>query len=1169
MKKEVINLSGKNIDIIGSYVYVYTTQPYLELKNDYHKIGGTDTQSVRSRVIEQDNTSNPDPLIILRVYELKGTRFDGNSNSAEIFIRKGFRRTRLDTSREWRIAKIELIDKNAKKIDKDITKVDIELLKHQIESLEFINDKFKTFNEVLLYHIPRSGKSYITIKYLSENIFKNVLFLTNYPILNQQWIEIINKTKGFDDVIVLNFSKDDDKFFINEGYDPTKRYIFFVSFQDIKGKDGVLNKEKFKDFKFIDFDLLVIDEIHKGKETIKSDEIFKILKYKKLLGLSATPTKNLIRGTFNNDNTHRFGVEDIMKYKKLYPEQYSKIPSIRYFLYDINKLHREELKKFYKEEEYFTWTKFLRVVDGKLKYKNLVRSFLINHFVGGNIGYDNAPINEFNPNSALIFAEHNDSLSLIKELLDSIPYIDTNYEVHFTNSEKNNSSELMELIEGDFKPNESIGKGSIIIANRQLTTGITLEEVDMVVFMNDWSSMDEYIQASYRCLTAVEGKKNGYVIDYLPSRTFNIMYQLIDSQAKVKGIPFEQAVSDYFKCAPMTIFDDNQFKDVDVNNFMKELVKSLDIKNVFSNSTLLFEQIEKYQDMFEGFNVGESIKISVSKKLNEDSDDKGKNKILKGLIGEKGEKLETLQNAIENSKYILDRTLLLTLYTNFKYENIDDIFKYIKTKDELITIYLQSIMIDNVDIEVIQFVYDNCFDKDIINEKLIFINNIFIDLLSEKNIIKRVQNIQKIQELINSYLGVSDIEKTTMGEVFTPFWLINKKLDLYDKDDFKNPHFKWLFPSGGIGNYQFCVIERLMEGLKEWEPDDEKRYKHIIENQIYTCELQSKNIFIYLMLFDIDNKYNMNYYHGSFIDGEGFNAHLKKEWNNIEFDRSPENPPYNGPQKAKGKKGGGDLIWDQFVIKTIELLKTNGKMTFVHPAAWRKPESEKSKTKGLYKLMTDNQIHYLEIHNSVDGKKTFKANTRYDFYLLEKTKPYKNTKIVDEDGVVNDINLKDWTFLPNKNYDLIKPLIAKNEETCNIIYNRTNYGTDKDWISTKKDETYKYTLVHTTPKKGTRYVYSSRNDNGHFGISKIIFGDSGIYDVIIDMKGEYGMSQHSMAIPVTSITEAEQIKKVLLSNEFEKIIKATSWGNYAIDWRMFTYFKKDFWKFIKKDVNSK
>jgi hypothetical protein len=94
-------------------------------------------------------------------------------------------------------------------------------------------------------------------------------------------------------------------------------------------------------------------------------------------------------------------------------------------------------------------------------------------------------------------------------------------------------------------------------------------------------------------------------------------------------------------------------------------------------------------------------------------------------------------------------------------------------------------------------------------------------------------------------------------------------------------------------------------------------------------------------------------------------------------------------------------------------------------------------------------------------------------------------------------------------------------------------------------------------------MYSSRNDKGHFGIPKVIFGESGVYDVIIDMDGKYGMTQCAMAIPVESYEEAEKIKNVLLSDEFNKIIKSTSFGNFRIDWRMFTYFKKDWWKEIK------
>jgi hypothetical protein len=42
-----------------------------------------------------------------------------------------------------------------------------------------------------------------------------------------------------------------------------------------------------------------------------------------------------------------------------------------------------------------------------------------------------------------------------------------------------------------------------------------------------------------------------------------------------------------------------------------------------------------------------------------------------------------------------------------------------------------------------------------------------------------------------------------------------------------------------------------------------------------------------------------------------------------------------------------------------------------------------------------------------------------------------------------------------------------------------------------------------------------------------------------------------------------------MSNVFKKFIDACSWSNYQIDWRLFTYLKKDFWKeFIKESNND-
>jgi len=211
-------------------------------------------------------------------------------------------------------------------------------------------------------------------------------------------------------------------------------------------------------------------------------------------------------------------------------------------------------------------------------------------------------------------------------------------------------------------------------------------------------------------------------------------------------------------------------------------------------------------------------------------------------------------------------------------------------------------------------------------------------------------------------------------------------------------------------------------------------------------------------------------------------------------------------------------------------------------------------------LMMNKQIHYLEMHNSKDGMKIFNAGTRYDFYILENTLIYKRTIINGEDRKDISIDLSGYNFIPNSGLLLFNKLLSSVKNDNNIIFNRTNYGTDKDWVSDKEDDIFRYKLVHSTPKSGTRYKYSSRNDKGHFGISKVIFGDSGINDVIIDMKGDYGMTQHSMAIRVSSFEEAVNIRKALLSHKFSEFLKTVMWSNFQIDWRLFLYLKKDFWK---------
>ena len=181
--------------------------------------------------------------------------------------------------------------------------------------------------------------------------------------------------------------------------------------------------------------------------------------------------------------------------------------------------------------------------------------------------------------------------------------------------------------------------------------------------------------------------------------------------------------------------------------------------------------------------------------------------------------------------------------------------------------------------------------------------------------------------------------------------------------------------------------------------------------------------------------------------------------------------------------------------------------------------------------------------------------------MIKKTNQYKNTIIVDEDGKQNEINLSELSWLPNSNILEINKILAKNDcERCPIIQSMSAYEPRKKWMSSKETPEFKYPCVHSTPKSGIRYMYSSVNDRGHFGISKVIFGESGIYKPVIDMEGKYGMTHGAMAIKVDNLEEANIISKVIESDKFDKIIQSCIFSSFRIDWNIFKEFKKDFWK---------
>ena len=423
----------------------------------------------------------------------------------------------------------------------------------------------------------------------------------------------------------------------------------------------------------------------------------------------------------------------------------------------------------------------------------------------------------------------------------------------------------------------------------------------------------------------------------------------------------------------------------------------------------------------------------------------------------------------------------------------------------------------------------------------------------------------KLRDIIASHFIASAEEELENAEIPTPPSLCDDILKPFP-DTFWTSKQKVGELCCGKGNFVLAIFDKFYEGLRETYPDDYERCKIISTECLYFTDINPLDIFITCSILKCHIKSHcgecdLDYDFNSAVCNT-LETNIKNLFKIEGFDAIIGNPPYNSP----GKTGTGNTIWQLFTNKAIdEWLVDGGYLAYVHPPGWRKPNTSRGKFNGMYKKMAiDNQMIYLEMHNTKDGKKVFNKGTRYDFYLLQKTERTCNTLLKDEHYNKSELDLSIFEWLPNSNISNIMKILTdtnvSSSENCPIMYNRSNYGADKKYVSKTESEEYKYKIVHTTPKSGIRYMYSNRNDKGHFGIPKVIFGDSGFDTAVIDLNGEYGMTQHSMAIEINDLQEGENILKALLSEKFNNLKNSCLFSSYAIDWNIFKTFKRNWWK---------
>jgi hypothetical protein len=1140
-------------------IYVYTTETY-KTKN-WYKIGET-FQDVQERVVQQDGTSNPESLAILDSWDSA----DFSDKDFHRFLEKsGYSTTRQDRSREWYV-----VPGGAKQIRALYNEMSSGVARPNSYKMRPEQqagcDKAVSFfrnggQDFLFAAVMRYGKCFVSLELCRELKYKNVLLLTWKPQVSDSWREDIRDHVNYDDWEAVQ-ARDPSA---SEKISTTGTTVVYESFQELINTKG---KKKVEWIFSQEWDLIILDEEHYGTKTDNSQAILsRFPESQRYLYLSGTPFSSLASGKFDDDSTYRwtYTEEALVRLAQQengwVPDTHRCLPKLHFFGIDISSkiIEKFEGKGFTGDHGFNIKKVFATNSGGDFLYPTAVSGLL--DALAEQAGPDEVCLSPYNMDSL-----GSDKLSLLNHTFWYLPkdvQAIAALEHMLSNHDFFGDYKIINASGGNVKDIERAKlliqqkKRTITLSCGRFNTGVSVPKWGAVFMFDGGESAEDYFQTIFRAKTpwairkdeitgaATKWKEDALVFDFDPHRQLAVTYDYCVGTKSVSETT-EEAVKNFFKVA--NIIQHGELKTVEVDSSrlleaaasrgrglgafgsaraVNPLTITEDLAQVFGN--LSKAAARKLVDQI-GDTELQKGKISSSSSQNKKAANKEKR--------ENQKKLKDLQQKLQQAVARIP-TYLLIDYDKQINSCADLVLEGDQSLFKSVTGYTLKNFEDALQV--------GCIRKEWIDSSIVDMN-LRINKLSLEEFLGGSNNIFSV-------LGAfeRDGKSETPG---TPGKLVFEMLDRLPQSIWNNPNKKFIDPACSTGTFLLEVFRRLYNGLEEIIVDPDERIHHILTNQLYGVE---ENIVPYRMTraaFGIllGNQFDINKMHlGSY--------NILKEELDMKFDVVVMNPPYQAAPKSDKNKGQatGNTIWNKFVENAlVSWLKEDGLLCAVHPSGWRKPESPRSKYSGLFNLMAQKyHMKYLEIHDAKDGMDTFNAATRYDWYVVDKSSPGGLTKVVGQDGKSSDLDLKTRPWLENCEFGEVSDILGSG---CNVIYSRSAYASDKSWTSPEETGEFRHPLIHSTTKSGVRYYYSSLNDKGHFGLPKVIFGDSGINDVVIDLEGKYGITEHAMALPVRDSADAIQAKEFLMSEKFQNILSSCRWSNFQIDWRLFTHFKEGFWR---------
>jgi hypothetical protein len=657
-----------------------------------------------------------------------------------------------------------------------------------------------------------------------------------------------------------------------------------------------------------------------------------------------------------------------------------------------------------------------------------------------------------------------------------------NYKIISINSKTTNNPKK-EIEDARIIARNSGKKGVLVLSGKQCSLGVSINNCDIVLLLNNNMGFDMIYQMMFRCMTEGKNKKCGFVVDLNIHRV--IETSIINYASLIKPDHHPRDATKYILQERlinlngdhwMTIFNNDSNKVTTLCNNLYDIYSS-NTENAlnhflnrlkFKEITLTIEEQKVFNIMFSNNKSIQLPKEFIDKLL--DNDKKIKkgieiNKVKNEDINEDKVGIENYVNYMEILKHIIPLVCLLTIHNNES--SFIKMFKLIETNKYIYKILMSQVNSwwrKNIDMRILKK-FINVYIKYMKDDKE---TNQIIRTVKEL-FIKNIKNRKELSNLIDKYLIPQELEKKSNAEISTPFKLRQNMLDSMSTTFWKSK--KRVFePCSGKGGFLIDIIDRFMIGLEELVPDENERYRIIVEECLYFSDINPTNIFICKLLVDPNNKYKLNYNEGNTIK-----LNIKNKWNINKFDAVIGNPPYNeDPENSKDPHM--KPIYQDWIYKFTKLSTL---LLFITPSKWFTSQDKllvelRNYMKNLKiefikhfpnddvfrNVKVKGGVSYYLINESFDGITKFNDKeidiNKYDIIL--EPKYYKLVNIMNEyfKNSLSNIYCSQGTFLNSK---------TEKELTCKkkgiLCYVSKNKGLKKYILNNKVKKDYNYWKVIT------------------------------------------------------------------------------------------------------------